>query len=125
MPNRVTAVARSSLSSRSAAAAASCREGWFMAASPAADEKVAMGMLRFVPIEAESPLPSTSGRIVDGQYRIDNGAASPWASTASRSTLRRATGRKKPTSSVGQDDRRNRHRRAKVYAGASRRWWSK
>ena len=88
-------------------------------------EKVAMGMLRFVPMEAESLLPSTSGRIVDGQYRIDQRGGVPLGSIASRSTLdgrpdarRRILCRARRStrlSTLGQ----------RFMPAHSRRWWSK
>lgn len=76
-----------------------------------------MGMLRFVPIEAGSELPSTSGRIVDGQYRIDQKGGVPLGKYRVEIDARRPTGTKTTNPMSGQTTEDTVTMGPKIYAG--------
>jgi hypothetical protein len=57
-------------------------------------QKAVNGSLRFTPIDASSPLPSTSARIVEGHYRVEQWGGVPLGKYRVQVTARGATGRK-------------------------------
>lgn len=81
------------------------------------DAKVTMGMLRFAPIEAGGGLPSTSGRIVDGQYRLDQKGGVPLGKYRVEIDARRPTGTKTTNPMSGQTTEDTVTMGPKIYAG--------
>jgi hypothetical protein len=57
-------------------------------------QKASTGALRFTPMEADSPLPSTSAIIADGQYRVEQFGGVPLGKYRVQVNARAATGRK-------------------------------
>lgn len=81
------------------------------------DAKVTMGMLRFAPIEPGVDLPSTSGRIVDGQYRIEQKGGVPLGKYRVEIDARRPTGTKTTNPLSGQTTEETVTMGPKIYAG--------
>jgi hypothetical protein len=81
-------------------------------------KSVAMGMVRLVPLDVGSALPSASGRIVDGQYRIDGQGGVPLGKYRAEIDARRATGQKKTNPLSGKTTEETVTVGPIVYAGA-------
>jgi hypothetical protein len=81
-------------------------------------KNVAIGMVRFVPLDAGSALPSASGRIVGGQYRIDGQGGVPLGKYRAEIDARQATGQKRTNPLSGDTTEETVTIGPKVYAGA-------
>jgi hypothetical protein len=81
-------------------------------------QKVALGMVRFVPLDGGNSLPSASGRIVDGQYRIDQQGGVPLGKYRVEIDARRGNGQKKLNPLSGKTTEETVTVGPKVYAGA-------
>jgi hypothetical protein len=81
-------------------------------------KNVAMGMVRFVPLDAGSALPSASGRIDGGRYRIDGQGGVPLGKYRVEIDAQRAIGQKRTNPLSGQTTEETVTVGPKVYAGA-------
>jgi hypothetical protein len=80
--------------------------------------KVALGMVRFAPLDAGNSLPSASGRIVDGRYRIDGQGGAPLGKYRVEIDARRGNGQKKTNPLSGKITEETVTVGPRVYAGA-------
>jgi hypothetical protein len=81
-------------------------------------QKALNGSLRFTPLDASSPLPSTSARIIDGQYRIEQWGGVPLGKYRVQVNARGATGRKTSDPISGHAVYETVPLGSRVYAGA-------
>jgi hypothetical protein len=81
-------------------------------------KSVATGMVRFLPIDAASGLPSAGGAIADGQYRIDQLGGVPLGKYRIEIDARQLTGKQNTNPLSGKTTEETVSVGPKVYAGA-------